>query len=181
VLSDCRGDAIRHSRGMPMAGPDYKPPRLTLPAQWKGSDSEMKDAAKEGPKDRFATVVEGFDDILSTPLSSRRSRQTGERSRWSNSPRARLPGDKAGGLYPSMRDVGRLHSGSDIAPTHARSVEFSQIIPLKRTRTKTGSTRAGKLGCLWRYPARASKRRSRAGCIDRERARRQVSPTGRGG
>src|SRR5277367_3273680 len=47
-----------------MVGPDYKPPAMKLPAQWNGSDQQMKDAANQATKTDLSTWWKAFKDPL---------------------------------------------------------------------------------------------------------------------
>jgi multidrug efflux system outer membrane protein len=47
-----------------MVGPDYKPPVMELPAQWNGSDQQMKETEDRGAKTDLATWWQAFDDPL---------------------------------------------------------------------------------------------------------------------
>jgi multidrug efflux system outer membrane protein len=91
-----------------MVGPDYKPPATKLPAVWKGSDQQMKDAANQGPKTDLATWWQAFDDpLLDAVIAQAQSSNLDEKIALARirEERAYLVISRAG-LYPSIDTSG---------------------------------------------------------------------------
>jgi multidrug efflux system outer membrane protein len=91
-----------------MVGPDYKPPAMKLPAQWNGSDQQMKEAAKQGSKTDLTSWWQAFDDpLLNAVIAQALSSNLDEKIAL-----ARIREERAyvvisrAGLYPSIDTSG---------------------------------------------------------------------------
>ena len=161
-----------------MVGPDYKPPTMKLPAQWNGTDQQMKDAANQGTKTDLATWWQAFNDpLLDAVIAEALSSNLDEKIAL-----ARIREERAyvvisrAGLYPSI-DM----SGSYTRQRYSANTPFGffpQVLPRDENIYESRIRRELGAGCLRRYPAWRRSIESRAGRIDRERARRTGNTVG---